>query len=254
MNLLREYSLSGYTVREFDTLDSTNNYLKRVADTAPDGTVATALTQTGGKGSRGRSFYSEGGGLYFSVLLKRSIPVSQAHLLTPAAAVAVAEGLEKIGAKNAGIKWVNDIYIGGRKVCGILTETQISPDGQTLAHAIIGIGVNLYEPPNGFPDDIKNKAGAVFKSASPDLRERCLGSILEALSEHLAALHERKFLSAYRERSVLLGKEVEISSGDIERDMPERGTAVEIDDDCRLIVRTPNGMRTLNSGEVSVKI
>ena len=254
MNLLREYSLSGYTVRDFDTLDSTNDYLKRAADCAPDSTVATALMQTGGKGSRGRSFYSEGGGLYFSVLLKRGIPVSQAHLLTPAAAVAVAEGLEKIGAKNAGIKWVNDIYIESRKVCGILTETKISADGQSLAHAIIGIGVNLYEPPNGFPDDIKNKAGAVFKSGSPDLRERCLASILEALSEHVSALPERKFLSAYRERSVLLGREVEILGDNPERDMPERGTAIEIDDDCRLIVRTPSGMRVLNSGEVSVKI
>ena len=249
MNLLREYSLSGYCVREFDVLDSTNDYLKRVAGTAPDALVATALTQTGGKGSRGRSFYCPDSGLYFSMLLKRGIPVSQAHLLTPAAAVAVAEGLEKSGAKNVGIKWVNDIYITGRKGCGILTETQIAPDAQTLAHAIIGIGVNLCEPPNGFPDDIKNKAGAVFSHGSPALREECLGNILEALSAHLASLPERKFLSAYRSRSVLLGKEVDILGSAC-----ERGTAIEIDDDCRLIVRTQSGMRVLNSGEVSIRI
>lgn len=249
MNLLREYTLSGYSVREFDSLDSTNDYLKRVAETAPDATVATALTQTGGKGSRGRSFHSPDGGLYFSVLLKRSIPVSQAHLITPAAAVAVAEGLEKIGAENLGIKWVNDIYLAGKKVCGILTETQISPDNQTLSYAVIGIGVNIFEPSGGFPDDIKDKAGAVFESGSPALRERCLGGILDSLSGHIAALPERRFLEAYRTRSVLLGKEVDILS-----EPYERGKAVHIDDDCRLIVRTQNGLRILNSGEVSVKI
>lgn len=247
MNLLRKYESAGYFVREFDVLDSTNDYLKRAAD-APDKTVAVALTQTGGKGSRGRSFFSPDSGLYFSVLLKRGIPISQAHLLTPAAAVAVAEGLENIGAKNVGIKWVNDIYIAGRKVCGILTETQISNDGQSLAYAIIGIGINLHEPDGGFPDDIKNKAGAVFRQSSPALREQCLESILAALSSRLDMLSDKSFLPEYRARSVLLGKEVDILGT-----APERGTAIDIDDDCRLIVRTPNGTRALNSGEVSIK-
>ena len=248
MNLLREYTLSGCNVREFDVLDSTNDYMKR-AGGAPDKTVAAALMQTRGKGSRGRSFHSPDGGLYFSVLLKRGIPVSQAHLLTPAAAVAVAEGLEGVGAENVGIKWVNDIYIAGKKVCGILTETQIAPDSRSLAYAVIGIGINLYEPDGGFPDDIKNKAGAVFRKGSPALREWCLESILAALLKELDSLPGKRFLKEYRSRSVLLGREVDILGP-----TPERGTAVDIDDECRLIVRTATGIRALNSGEVSIKI
>lgn len=238
-----------FNIQRFESLDSTNDHLKRSAENLPDLTVATSIFQTKGKGSRGRSFFSPDGGLYFSVLIKRAIPVSQAHLLTPMAAVAVAEGLVKCGAKNVGIKWVNDIYISEKKVCGILTETKISPDAQTLEYAVIGIGVNLFEPDGGFPEEIKDKAGAVFSECLPDLRERCLEAILDALSTYLDTLADKSFLADYRARSVVVGREVEILGDD-----PERGMAVTIDDECRLVVQTASGERVLNSGEVSIGI
>ena len=124
MEPLSERVICGFRVREFKTLDSTSSYLKRLAKT--DGRhkdAAVALSQTAGRGRSGRSFFSPESGLYLSVLLKKGLEAETAELITPAAAVAVAEALEETGSPRAGIKWVNDIYIGGKKVCGILTET-----------------------------------------------------------------------------------------------------------------------------------
>ena len=233
-------------ILEFDSLDSTNDYLKLISDTADDFTVAVAREQTGGKGSRGRSFFSPNGGLYMSVLIKRDIPTSHAHLLTPLAAVAVAEGLEAAGAQGCGIKWVNDIYVGGKKVCGILTETKIAADCKTLAYAVIGIGVNILPPPGGFPDDIKDRAGAVFSKPEPDLKERCRDSILKALAARLENFRKKSFLSDYRLRSNLLGKKITVDG--------EPATAISIDDECRLIVSDGETERTLSFGEVSIRL
>lgn len=251
MQLLREYKIGEFKVHEFLELDSTNNYLKKAAaEGGPDGLVAIALSQTGGKGRLGRSFFSPESGLYMSMLLRRELPVSLAHLLTPMTAVAVAEALEETGSARAGIKWVNDIYIGGRKVCGILTETQISKSGQTLDYAVIGIGVNIKAPDDGFPEDIKNRAGAAFVNPTPDTRDRLAANILKCISEHLAGLEARTFIPAYRERSILIGHEIVI----VESQSVTPARVLGIDDDCRLIVETSEGIREIFTGEVSIKI
>lgn len=233
-------------ILEFESLPSTNDYLKQISDTAADFTVAVAKEQTLGKGSRGRSFFSPGGGLYMSVLIKRDIPISSALFLTPLAAVAVCEGLEAAGAPRCGIKWVNDVYIGGRKVCGILTETKITADGKALEYAIIGIGVNIAPPPGGFPEDIKDRAGAVFTSDMPGLNERCRDGILKSLAEHIAELPKNGFLEDYRSRSVLLGKKITVDG--------TSATAISIDDECRLVINDGISERTLNVGDVSIKL
>lgn len=251
MNPLREYGVESFRVSEFLELDSTNNYLKRcAADGEPDGAVAIAITQTGGKGRLGRSFFSPESGLYMSILLRRDIPIELAHLLTPMTAVAVAEALEQTGSGNAGIKWVNDIYIGGRKVCGILTETQVNKNGQTLGYAVIGIGVNIKAPEGGFPEDIKNRAGAAFENPETDTRERLAENILNCLSHHLNGLKAKAFLPAYRERSILIGREVEI----IEAQGETPARVLGIDGDCRLIAETAEGIREIFTGEVSIKL
>lgn len=251
MRPLREYTVGGFRVSEFIELGSTNDYLKKLAaEGEPDGAVAIALSQSGGRGRLGRSFFSPESGLYMSVLLRRGIPVSLAHLITPLAAVAVSEALEKTGSERAGIKWVNDIYIGGRKVCGILTETHITSDGRSLDYAIIGIGINIKAPKGGFPDDIKYRAGAAFDDPDEGTREQLADNILKSLERHLSRLGERAFVSAYRERSVLIGREVEIAepSGSI------TARVIDIDGDCKLRVETPEGVREIFAGEVSVRL
>ena len=245
---LRVYTCSGFTVEIHKSLSSTNTYLKTCAAQGADMLAAIALTQTEGRGRLGRSFYSPGTGLYMSALI-RGVRTSLAHLLTPAAAVAVAQSLESCGSPPAGIKWVNDVYIGEKKVCGILTETSAS--GDLLDHAIIGIGVNITPPPGGFPADIRDRAGAVFESAPDEMRFRLAEEILKRLSNISVRVSSRDFLGEYRSRSVALGRNVTVypSPGA----PPIEARAVEIDDDCRLLCETPDGRSAIFTGEVSVR-
>ena len=123
---------------------STNEDVKQLAELG-DGefTVVLARSQTGGKGRMGRSFYSGDGGLYFSVLLRPGFSADTCLKITTAAAVAMAKAIEDISQKQTKIKWVNDIYIGSKKVCGILTEAAFNIETNQLDYAIVGIGVNL---------------------------------------------------------------------------------------------------------------
>lgn len=251
MEPIREYTASGFLVREFSSLGSTNDYLKGLSgEESIDRLCTVAHTQTGGKGRLGRKFFSPDGGLYLSALFKKRLPISTASLITPAAAVAVAEAIESLGVKNIGIKWVNDLIFEGKKICGILTETKIAPDGSALESFVVGIGVNLFEPEGGFPDEIKNRAGAVFKNRDESLRGRLVGEILSRLGRVGEAAAEKSFVESYRERSVLIGKEILV----LENGRETPATALGIDGDCRLIVRTDAGKRTLFCGEVSLKI
>ena len=133
-------------VRFYDSIDSTNTALRALAEEgAKEGTVLLAAQQTAGRGRRGRSFYSpEGTGMYMSILLRPKAPAQKILRITPAAAVAAAQTFEEISGESANIKWVNDVYMRGRKVCGILTEASITGDG--VRYVIMGIGVY---PPDG---------------------------------------------------------------------------------------------------------
>lgn len=249
MEPIKEYSIGSFHVCEYSELSSTNDFLKAEAESgAKDGTVAVALSQTAGKGRLGRSFFSPEGGLYMSVLFRRQIPICVSHLITPAAAVAAARALEAEGSGKIGIKWVNDLYMNGKKVCGILTETRANREG-FLETAIIGIGVNLFGPEGGFPEEIKERAGAVFSTADPKIRERLILRILTQLEDLISGLSERSFAEEYAERSTLIGKEVEL----ISPAGTESALVLGIDSDCRLIVRTAEGERGVFAGEVSVK-
>ena len=238
-----------HSVKFFDVLDSTNSYIKRNAAEMSDGDVIAARSQTGGRGRLGRQFFSPGGGLYFSLLLKRKIPIDSLNLLTPLAAVAVCDALESCGVKT-GIKWVNDVYVGRKKVCGILVESPLTQSGEA-AYSVVGAGINLTEPEGGFPPEISERAGAAFKKGFAPPPEELLKEILSAFDRRLGGLFEREFLFDYRARSVVIGREITVLPLNAE---PYKAVAVKIDDDCRLIVDTPNGQKTLFTGEVSIKL
>ncbi|MBR6501944.1 MAG: biotin--[Clostridia bacterium] len=145
----------------FKKIDSTNIYAKTLASEGyKDGTVVVAREQTAGKGRLGRTFFSKRGGLYFSVILRPYKSLNDTVFITTAAAVAAARAIEKVSGKKCEIKWVNDIYINNKKVCGILTEGAITPDG-SLDYAILGVGINLFAPKGGFPSNLP-LAGSVF--------------------------------------------------------------------------------------------
>lgn len=237
-------------VRTLAESPSTNDDIKAAAAAGePGGLVVIADRQTQGRGRMRRPFFSPGGtGLYMSLLLRPGIPAADSVLLTAAAAVSVAEAIERISGREAKIKWVNDIFLDGRKVCGILTEGAVGQDG-LLEYAALGIGVNIEPPPGGFPDEISAIACSVYEeSAPPDARARLAAEILDNLfaNRDLAA---RAFLPAYREKSLILGKPVMVSLGE-ERFPAE---AVSIDDDCRLIVKSDRGLLPLCAGEVSIR-
>jgi BirA family biotin operon repressor/biotin-[acetyl-CoA-carboxylase] ligase len=247
---LLAHSRGFYRVRTLPESTSTNDDVKAAAAVRePEGLVIIADRQTRGRGRMRRPFFSpDGTGLYMSILLRPGLPAADSVLITAAAAVSAAEAIERASGREARIKWVNDIFIDGRKVCGILTEGSVGQDG-LLQYAALGIGVNVAPPPGGFPEEISAIAGAVYEEdVPPDARARLGAAILENLYAH-RNLAARAFLSAYRQRSMVLGQPVMVSLG--EERFPAR--AVSIDDDCRLIVETQRGLLPLCAGEISIR-
>ena len=254
------------------SVSSTNTVLRELAvKGAPEGYVLVAEEQTAGKGRLGRDFHSPGGhGIYFSLLLRPGSGASSrsgtqgggasglggtqggVELITSAAAVAVAGAIEAVLGIRVGIKWVNDLFIGDRKVCGILTEATFDMETGTADSAVLGIGVNISEPESGYPDAIRSIAAPLLQSKAGfgGVRSRLIAAVLDSIWGYYQNLAGKEFLDEYRDRSVVLGRRIYVISGG--EATPAR--ALEIDDECRLKVRYDDGVvATLGSGEVSVK-
>lgn len=240
-------------LRVFDSVDSTNILLRTLANAgAAEGTVVIAAEQTGGRGRKGRSFYSpQGTGVYVSLLLKPKIAPDDATLITTTAAVAVCEAVEALSGEPAAIKWVNDVFLRGKKVCGILTEGSFDMESGQFEHAILGAGINVYEPADGFPAEIREIAGSVLLSPAPDAKNRIIAEYINRFLPLYRTLGSRDTNAEYKKRSFVLGRMVNVLAG--ERVTPAR--ALDIDERCRLVVEYESGQReALSSGEISVKI
>ncbi len=236
-----------------DQTGSTNDDMKkRALEGENEITLLIADSQTEGKGRKGRSFFSpKTTGIYMSFLLRPRYTPEDCTLLTTMAAAATAEAIEKVTGTKADIKWVNDIFIKGRKVAGILTEGAFSPAFKKMEWAVIGIGINLARPDGGFPKDIENIAGTLMPDGDEEIRCRLIAGIINAVTEYYGCLDKKAFLEAYRQRLFFLGEEVTVMDS-VE---PYKATALDIDDMCRLIVLDKNGEKIiLSSGEISIKI
>lgn len=247
-------TVPGLEIQVLPTVTSTNDVLRQQAEAgAPEGTVLAAAEQTAGKGRRGHSFYSPpGSGLYLSLLLRPGLEAKDALSLTTCAAASVALAIEDCAGIPAQIKWVNDVFCGGKKVCGILTEAALDLESGGLQYAVVGIGVNLLPPEGGFPPELAEIAGAVFDEQPRGLesRSRLAGCILNRFFGFYAEIARRPFFEAYRARSFLLGQEIEI----LERGLVRPAAALDLEPDFSLRVREADGtVRTLSSGEVRVK-
>ena len=247
-----EYRDLPITVEE-ETL-STNTALRAMAEAgAPEGTVYIAQSQTGGRGRMGRSFFSPAGtGLYLSLLLRPTAwEPTRAAQLTAAAAAAMCEAIRQVTGKEPGIKWVNDLLLDGKKICGILTEASFSMESGVLEYAVLGLGVNVYLPEGGFPGQLREIAGAVLDTPGEDVRNRIAGEFLNRFLDGYEHPEDRHFLDVYRRRSIAVGREVTVLSGGWER----RAFAFGLDDDCRLLVRYPDGTeQALSYGEIRIAI
>ncbi len=232
----------------FKTVDSTNNFAKSLAQLgAEHGTTVISETQTEGKGRMGRSFYAPMGvGIYMSIVLRPELSVEHSLLITSCAAVAVAEAIEKVSGLDCKIKWVNDIYSGNKKLCGILTEASVNVEQGGLEYAIVGIGVNVQNIT--FPKNISDIATSVRLETGETVSRSVLAAeILNCFEERLENIKDKSFLDEYRRRSNLIGKKIEVTNNDV----TEKFECLGVDELGRLLVRSEDGTeKAIMSGTI----
>lgn len=229
--------------------DSTNNEAKRLlADGIDTDSLIVADSQTSGRGRRGRSFYSPpGSGLYMTLILCKDIALTDGLMLTTLTAVAVARVIRRLTGKLPAIKWVNDIYLGGKKICGILTEAVTNIESGRIGSVIIGIGINVNT--EEFPDELRSTAGSLGTDSLTrgELAAAIAGEVLTMADD----ISNRSYLDEYRELSMVIGKNITFNRNNT----VQRAEAVGIDNSGGLIVRLENGSEeTLISGEITIRL
>lgn len=230
---------------------STNAEAKKLAvDNALHGTVVIADEQTGGRGRLGRKFYSPAKtGIYMSIILRPHMDITNATLITTAAAVAVCRAIKSICHMNPKIKWVNDIFIDHKKVCGILTEAVTDFESGMVESIIVGIGIN-YKTIQ-FPDDIREIATSLYSSESTTInRNSLIAAIINELFSLYSTLDNREFINEYKSYSMILGENIKYYHNNSEF----FGKAIDIDNNGGLIVQTDQSdIITLTSGEITIR-
>lgn len=225
-------------VIHLESIDSTNNYSKQNISNLVPYSLITANEQTSGRGRGNHSFYSpKNSGLYMSCVLKEN---KDLFLYTPAAAVAVIDVLKPLTNGELGIKWVNDIYLDNKKICGILCE-RIYYNYES--YVIVGIGINIST--TSFPDDISN-AGSLNVDIDPVILGKCIyDKMLEINSEP----DNESIFQKYRSNMNMLGKRI----GFMFNNVPYSGVLTGLNKDCSINVSLDNGNTlTLNSGEITL--
>ena len=250
---IEKFLSGGFSVRVLKDTGSTNDEVKALAAAgAPEWTAVIAEEQTRGRGRYSRPFYSPAGaGLYMSVLLRPKIPAAETLFITACTAVAVCEAIESVSKKYAEIKWVNDVYMGGKKVCGILTEASFDVESGGLAYAVVGIGINVKQ--SAFPAELQGRAASVFGEGEypSEGRARIAAAVLERLRYYCGRIAERSFFAEYKRRSFVVGRHVQVVSGSLSGE----ADVLDLDENCFLLVRFADGtIRHLSAGEVSIKV
>lgn len=232
-------------IEVYDSIGSTNTRAKELAALgAPDGSLVAASGQTQGRGRFNRPFVSKNGtGLYMSLILRPDIPMSECMKLTAYAAVAASDALESFGVDDVKIKWVNDLYLNGKKICGILTEGSADFESGGLEYAVVGIGINLGEIE--FSDELKDKATSVYNETGIKIPRCALAAEIIKRIENA----KPDYMEKYRGRSCVIGKHVKVSNG---IDSFE-GLIKDIDKNGFLIVERNGAEVSVNAGEVIMK-
>lgn len=237
----------------FRTVDSTNNICKEKANLGePSGYVAVASSQSSGRGRKGRTFYSPADtGVYVSMMLRPEDSHGAGFVnLTTMTAVAVCLAIESLTDKKASIKWVNDIYVDKRKVCGILSEASYNLEDGRLDCVVVGIGINLYPPKNGFPDALAETAGSILDKPGQLSRNKLVAEVLNNFMK-LYNADDMSYVDEYRNRSFVIGKDIEVLTPNNEK----TAKALAINNDCSLQVRYEDGTEeALKSGEISIRV
>lgn len=235
----------------YDEIDSTNTEAKRrIIEGASEGTVIAADSQTSGRGRLGRNFFSPpGSGIYLSFILKPKMTAEKSLAITAAAAVAACHAIEEVTEKKPKIKWVNDLFLDGKKICGILTEAVSGLETGNIDAVVIGIGINCTTVFGGELGDI---AGSLYDKDSDTaaIRNRLAAELINQLYRLTDMLADGGFIDEYRKRSIIMGREITIC-GEAE----SLYTVEDIGDLGELVLKNGSGdRRILNTGEVSIRI
>ena len=240
-------------IKVFDSLESTNKTAKELAKAGTeDGTVVIADCQTAGKGRFGRLFFSPSGGIYMSIILRLTdwcfgIPT----LVTAFAAVSVSEAIETVSGKRPKIKWVNDIYLNNKKICGILTEAFTESENSCVKYMIVGIGINFNTSSEEFPKELQQTAGSIFFGDHPvATRNRLIAEIINVIVASDRKYDGEELIKRYKKRLMILGENVLVKiPGET-----YKAKALDVDGEGRLIVKKDNGeIKALCTGEISIE-
>lgn len=246
-------------VRWAKTLGSTNDVLKAHPD-APHGTIVAADAQNAGRGRLGRAFFSpKDSGLYLSIRYRPADNPSLIDFVTMGACAVSVSAVAKVTGTAAKIKWVNDLMIGPKKIAGILTESRADPNPERQ-FIVVGIGLNLFTPEGGFPDEIADRAGSITgvtakaygeRGGDPaDLRARLLAAMIDGLTALGQAKSPSPYAEIYRSHSNLIGRAVTLTGAG----EPIVGTVTGFDDFGHLKLQTPDGAsRLIRSGELTLR-
>lgn len=229
----------------YPVIDSTNNEAKRlVNDGSGKPMLLVAEEQTNGRGRQGKSFYSPPlTGIYMTLVTHPMSRLANAVTATTAASVAVCRAVEELTQFKPKIKWVNDVYLDGKKICGILTEAITDFETQTVSSVIIGIGMNIKTI--DFPSEVENAASLNVNIS----RVKLIACIANHLNRILCCDYS-EFITYYRSHSMIIGEQIHF----IKNAKVTPATAMDIDDTGGLVVRLENGeITTLRSGEISIR-
>ncbi len=225
-----------------EELGSTSDAAKQLArHGAPEGTVVCAERQSSGRGRLGRRWHSPAGGLWFSIVLRPRLPLHRLNLLSLMLGLGVAEVLEELYGIPAELKWPNDVLAGGRKLCGVLVETEAEPEALRFVVAGVGVNANIA----GFPEELQAVSLQQLLGRRVD-RCELLAELLNSFEELYALIHvtPEQLIARYRERCATLGKKVRVHM--LQEDV--EGAAVSIAEDGSLVIETRHGLRRVSSG------
>lgn len=235
------------------SLESTNKTAKEMAVAgAEHGTIIISDCQTMGRGRYSRNFFSpSGGGLYMSIVLRpEAMHFKNPTSVTAFAAVSVCEAIESISTKVPRIKWVNDIFIDGKKVCGILTEAVTDFESGGLDWVVLGIGINVHTCTEDFPCDLQSIATSIYPDEKMSgVRNRLSAEIINRILGFETLPSETEIFEKYKKRLMVLGKKITVIQNQVEY----KATAIDVDSVGHLVVKNESGERiTLSSGEIRI--
>ena len=245
-NLLDNYK--NFDIQIFDSLSSTNDFAKDIINSSNfiHGTTIIANSQTSGRGRFARTFFSPANtGIYFSTILKKSLPIKDVSLITLISAVAVCKAIKKLTNLNPKIKWINDVYLNDKKICGILVENICDFNNLQSKAIVSGVGINIST--KDFPEDIQNNAGSImFNDLS---RNKLIAEILNNLFDLSQDIDSKKIIEEYKSLSLVLNKEITYTKDN----KTYTATAIDINDAGNLIVKdNNNNISALECEEISI--